>query len=247
MKKQLLRGVLLLVSLVLLLAACSKTPALDYANGVFTNKKTGVSYLPAPACYKAQTLVQANAVAKISYSEMDDMILYEIENADTAKYLTNDSYQLFYASTVTLPELWEMSTDKVNVVRTGTISYANVSITEAEDIAALIDAYQNGVHFSEDEIDVNLTPARYDLEFASSVYPAFYYTLTYWQYDTEVLVYELIEDADSATPTYAGVEVTYEDYEGETYAVYHFGKNLLYNRTTGECYPIGNTVSKYLG
>ena len=59
-------------------------------------------------------------------------------------------------------------------------------------------------------------------------------------------MYELVTDPNDTTPTSDGVKVTYEDYEGESYAVYHFGKRFLYNRTTGECYPLGNTVAKYL-
>lgn len=246
MKKSIFRVAILLAALTLLLTSCA-LPALEHRNnGTFYNKKNDVSYLPAPATYKARTLVSGDKIARIPYKEMDDTVLYAIENADTAKYLTDESYQLYYSSTLTLPEVWEMQVDKINIVSTGSISYSTASITEAQDISEIIAAYQNGVHFSKDEIDVAMIPTRYDLEFSSELYPAFYYTLTYWQFATDVLVYELVTDPNDTTPTYEGVKVTYEDYEGESYAVYHFGKRFLYNRTTGECYPLGNTVAKYL-
>ncbi len=246
MKRNLLRTLLLLLTALLLLSSCSRLPDLDYQNGSFVNKKSGVSYLAAPLTYKAKNRVENGEIAKIPYSKIDDMILYSIDKVDSEQYLTNEESQLFYNSTMTLPALWEMGAERINVVSSATVQYSIVSITESEDISAIINAYQSGVHFSQEEISLELTPKRYDLEFDSSTYPAFYYTLTYWSFPTEVLVYEVIESTEGFTSSYDGIEVTFESFEDETYAVYHFGKYLLYDRVTQQCYPIGDTVAKHL-
>lgn len=246
MKRTLLRTLLLLLLASLLLSSCSKIPELDYSNGSFVNEKSGVSYLAAPLNYKARNYLENGEIAKIPYKKTEDMILYSIDKVDSEKYLTNTESQLFYNSTLKLPALWEMQTEKVNVVTVAEIQHSIVSITEEADIAAIVNAYQNGVHFSHDEISVELTPKRYDLEFASPLYPAFYYVLTYWSFQSEVLVYEVIESTEGFVPSYEGIEVSFETFEDETYAVYHFGKHLVYDRETGECYPIGDAVAKHL-
>ena len=246
MKRNLIRTLLLLLSLVLLLSSCSKIPDLDFENGSYVNKKSGVSYLAAPLTYKARNPVENGEIAKIPYKKTDDMVLYSIDKVDSEKYLSNDEGQLFYNSTLTLPALWEMGVEKINVVSSATVQYSVVSITDAADITAIINAYQSGVHFSHNEISIELTPKRYDLEFDSPRYPAFYYTLTYWSFPTEVLVYEVIESTEGFVSSYEGIEVSFESFEDELYAVYHFGKHLIYNRSTGECYPVGDAVAKHL-
>jgi len=245
-KRNLFRMLVLLMTAVLLLASCAKLPELDYTNGAFVNEKSGVSYLAAPMTYKARNHVENGEIAKIPHTKTEDMILYSIEKIDPEKYLSNDEGQLFYNSTLTLPALWEMGVEQINVVSSATVQYSIVSVTDANDVASIVSAYQSGVHFPSDEISLELTPKRYDLEFESSTYPAFYYTLTYWSFPTEVLVYEVIESQESFSSSYNGIEVTFESFEDELYAVYHFGKTLLYDRLTGECYPIGDAVAKHL-
>ncbi|MBR3894773.1 MAG: hypothetical protein IKJ35_06450 [Clostridia bacterium] len=246
MKRNLFRVLVLLLTALLLLSSCSKLPDFAYADGAYVNEKSGASYLAAPQTYRARNYVENNPVAKIPQGKSQDMIIYSIDKTDSEKYLSNDEGQLFYNSTLTLPALWEMNVEQIKVFSAATTQYSLVSITDVNEIAAIIDAYQNGVHFSQDELELDLSRQRYDLEFASPDHLAFYYTLTYWAFSSEVLVYEIIESVEGFSSSYAGIEVTFETFEDETYAVYHFGKHLLFDRVTGECYPIGDTITKYL-
>lgn len=245
MKKRVLRIGLLLLCAVMLFASCQKAPALEVKNGVYSNPKTDVSYLRAPSCYEATAIVDGTVVARLEQGG-DDILLYAIENVDTKKMIATANYELFYAEGETLPALWEMSANKVQITQTGTVSYALATVEKLEDVEALIEIYQNGASFSEDEIDVGLTPTRYDLKFSSSVYPSFYYNLIYRRYATDVLVYVEIEDVNNFERVYADVPVTTEEENGVYYAVYNFGTEILYNRDTGACWGIGDIVSKYL-
>ena len=246
MNKKIFRAALLLLCIVTLFSSCGKPPKMEVENGNYTNKKSGVTYLRASMNYEAVSIVKGKTVARVAQDKLDDIILYEIENTAPEKLLATGDYELFYAKGTTLPTLWEMNPTKVLLSQTGTISFASASIEDGTDIAALVELYQNGVSFSKDEIDVALTPTRYDLKFASTEYPSFYYTLTYWRFTTDVEVWELIDDPNNFVPSYAGIEVTTEVYKGENYAVYNFGKEILYDRTTGKCYAVGDTVAKYL-
>ena len=96
------------------------------------------------------------------------------------------------------------------------------------------------------EINITLSKEVYDLKFRSNAYPGIYYCVTYWQFEEDVLVYEEIEDANDFTITYPGVEVYTEEYKGDLYAVYNFGRGILYDRITKLCYPVGDIVWNYI-
>lgn len=244
MKTKALHLLLTVLCVSLLLCGCA-APALKVENGVYSHPKTEVSYVRAPLCYEAVAIVENEAVARLKQGG-DDVVLYAIRDTDTAKMIASANYEIFYAKGDRLPELWEMDANRVQVTQTEAVNYAIAVIENGADVQALIELYQNGVWFSEDEIDVGLKPVRYDLKFSSPHYPAFYYTLTYWRFTSDVLVYEVIDDPNNFTPSYAGVEVTTEEDGGEYYAVYNFGREILYNRESGRCYAVGDTVSKYL-
>lgn len=246
MKTKALRLLLTLVGVSLLLCGCA-APALKVENGVYSHPKTDVSYVRAPLCYEAVAIVESEAVARLKQGG-DDVILYAIRDTDTARMIASANYEIFYAEGDRLPELWEMDANRVQITQTGSINYAIAVIENGADVQALVELYHNGVWFSEDEIDENLKPVRYDLKFSSPHYPAFYYVLTYRRYTSDVLVYEDIDDPNSFTPTYSGVEVTVKEYNDGSgyYAEYNFGRELLYHRESGRCYAVGDTVAKYL-
>lgn len=246
MNKKLFRAALLLLCAVTLFSSCGKPPKMEVQNGDYTNKKSGVTYVRASMNYEAVSFVKDKTVARVAQDKLDDIVLYEIENTDPEKMLATENYELFYAKGTALPKLWEMYPTKALITQTGTISFSNATIEDATDLAMLVSLYQNGVSFSKDEIDVGLKPTRYDLKFASAEHPAFYYTLTYWRFTEDVLVYVQIENVNDFEPVYAGIPVTTEVYEGESYAVYNFGKEILCDRVTGNCYAVGDTVAKYL-
>lgn len=242
MKRKVFRAFLLLLCMVTLFTSCGKPPKLEVENGNYTNKKSGVTYLRASMNYEAVSIVKGKTVARVAQDKLDDIILYEIDNTAPEKLLATEDYELFYAKGTTLPTLWEMHPTKVLITQTGTISFSNATIEDAIDVAALVELYRNGVSFQETDMLAGMTPERYDLKFASTEYPAFYYTLTYRRYTEDVKVYVSVDDPNNFVPAYPGVEVTIEDGD----AVYNFGKEILYDRVTGSCYAVGDTVSKYL-
>ena len=251
MKKTLTRLLSLLLCAVLLLSSCNKPIALDVdtKDGSFTNTKTGVTYLPAPNCYEAISILKDRAVARIKYDEMDDVTLYEIEFSTPEKLIASLEGEIFYAKESQLPTVWEMQPEKVYIGQVGAaLDFVVAMIESADDIDALLEIYRDAVPFPEKEmLDDTLTRSRYDLRFYSQHHPAFYYRITYWQFSQDVLVYEVIDSVESFVPTYTNaLEVTFEEDGGELCAVYNFGKGILYDRETKLCYAVGDIVFSYL-
>lgn len=242
MRFRFLRIFALAFSLLMLLSSCSKVPALELKEGdVYVNKKTKVSYTHTSTCYRANAY-SAEPVARIKMKNMDEKLLYSIEGMDENKWLCDADYMVYCAEGEKLPALWEMNVSKVYVNKTVNASLTVASIVDPTDIQALINAYQNGISFVYEDLDDGLAFKRYDLVFADA-YLSYY--LIYLQYEEDVLFYDVIDDPESFTVKYPGVEVTTEEYKGEYYAVYNFGKHLMYNRETGLCYPVNDTLSSY--
>ncbi len=241
MKKLFIRGTLCLLCALLLFSSCGKAPKMEYENGVFTNSKTGISYLPASVNYEAISYQGDTPVARIIQKGMGDLLVYRMSGVAPEKMLSSAHYELFYAVGTTLPTLAEMAPVKVHLCRTAADSiYSLASLDKKDDLAVLVDCYQNGVSFpAADMVDSSLERERYDLKFESKTHPGIYFCLTYWQFDREVLVYEDIKDPNLFVSSYPGVEVEVEPYEdgsGEYYAEYHFGTRLLYDRANDTCY-----------
>ena len=242
MKFRFLRAFALAFSLLMLLISCSKVPALELKEGdVYVNKKTKISYTHTSTCYRANGH-STDPAARIKLKNMDEKLLYSIDGMDETKWLCDEEYMVFCAEGEKMPELWEMNISKVYVNKTVNASYTVTSIVEPADIQALINAYQNGNSFAYEDLDDGLAFKRYDLVFADSDLS---YYLIYLQYEEDVLFYDVIEDPENFTVKYPGVEVTTDEYKGEYYAVYNFGKHLMYNRETGLCYPVTDTLSTY--
>ncbi len=251
MRTVLLRLFPLLLCLLLLLTSCNKPIALDMdaKNSSFTNTKTGVTYLRAPFCYEAISVLKDRATARVKYKAMDDLTLYEIEFADPSQMLATADGELFYAQGTRLPAVWEMQSELIYVGQVGAKKdFVVATIQTTKDIDALVEIYQNAVPFPEKEmLDDTLTRTRYDLRFYSQSYPSVYYRITYWQFSEDVLVYEVIDSIDSFVPSYTNaLEITFEDDGDELCAVYNFGKGLLYDRDTKLCYAVGDIVYSYL-
>ena len=246
MKIRLLKGLTLCFALILLLGSCSRVPTMKMKDGVYVNKKTKISYTQVSSCYRANEYVD-KAVAKIKPKEGHEIILYSIAGMDGKKWLCNEDFSVYCAVGETPPELWEMTILEVFINKTVNASYTLQKITKPEEIAALIAAYQTGPSFdyrdiSHADVTQKPNPTRYDIVFADT---ALSYYLDYLQFEEEVQVWELVTDPAQAEGLYPGVEVTFESYKGETYAVYHFGKHIMYNRETGRCYPVNEILAPY--
>ncbi len=249
MKSKLLCAVLSLLLLLSAFTGCGATK-LKYnaGDGSYKNAKTGITYVHAEEYYEAASVLSDRVVARIANDAK--VTLYEVEGADPAQMIATENLEVFCAEGTVMPKLWEMDVNRIyvgQVIEGATMDNAIATIDEAADITALVELYQNAVPFPESEmLDSMQSRTRYNLRFASPSYRAFYYRLTYWHFDTDVLVYEVIETQDGFTPRYSGATVTFEQDGDELCAVYNFGKNIIFDRVLKECYAVGDTVQQYL-
>ena len=256
MKKVIVRALLPALCLCMLLTACGKTVKLDYDafEGSYRDPKHNVTYLRAEAYYEAVGLREDQPYARIPSKKMEDMVLYQIDGADPSSMLANQYFEIFYAKGTSLPKLEEMDVTKMyvgSVIEGAVMDLTVATVTDVTDINALVALYASGTCFSETEkFEDGTIVSEFNLRFASANYPAFYYRLSYHHYAKDVLVYEVIESAEGFVPTYQGVEVTidesYVEKYGEIYAIYNFGSNILYDQVTGNCYPVGDMIAKYI-
>lgn len=246
----------LLLAVLMLLAGCGNPIKLKYdeKTGEYTDSKHDVTYLRAPMYYEA-----AGVKIDSPYAKLDTKLaqtLYEMDDADPEDMIANEYFEIFYSDRITLPKLWEMGVDSilVGMIMEGAMyDLTVVTIENTQDIEYLIGRYQSAdtVSFPKKEmLDGNNVLESYRLRFGSSAYPAFFYCLEYYQYEEDVVIYEVIESKERFVPTYAGAlstsfDESYVD-RGELYAVYHFGKNILCDPVTGECFAVRDTVAKYL-
>ena len=249
MKKCFMRMLPLLLCATMLLTACSKAPKMTFQDGTYQINGMNVTFEAAPSYYEARSYIKDRPVARLEQGELDDLIFYEIEGVSPEKMISSESYDLFYAVGTKLPELWEMSVTKAHVCQTASVTYSLATLEDDEAIASLIEAYYDGTSFSAKDIDPGLGKSKYDLKFESPLYPGLYYCLTYWQFDSDVLIYQDIDDPNNYDVLYLGVERTvgeYKDAEGGYYVEYNFGKYVLHNRAIGMCWSIGDTVAALL-
>ncbi len=245
---------LLLVTLCLSLAACSRVPTLEYANGQYTNPKTNISYVPVPRTYEAIAYLP-DAVMKIKPEGLEEILLYAVEGLEGNTYLCNASYELFAAAGSTLPAFSQLQLTRALVTQSASISMAITAIGQGEDLTALYKAYAEGPSFPKSEI-LNQPEKSYRIKFEASNLPGMYYTLAYRQFAEEILLYESLPDGDLSKATaYPGFEVTREEYrytdqngveQVEILAVYHMGKGFLYDTEAGRYYPVGAVIAEYL-
>ncbi len=235
----------------LLLASCGRAPKMEYQDGAYRVSGLG-AYVAAPDCYEAKSIRKDKPVARFKQAG-DDLLFYAITGVSTEKMIALDDYTLFCAVGTRLPELWEMDAEIALICQNAAVTYSLAEL-EGEELDGIVAQSRDGAHFSGKEIDPGLDYSVYEIKFESSRYPDFYYSLIYREYSKDVLVYQAINDLDSFEVLYDGVPVTTEEYEYEEngekkvelLAVYNFGKHILYNRATGECFAIDDVVAKKL-
>lgn len=241
----------LLLVLTLLFSSCGAR-FVYVKNGVYRNEKTDITYHIAPSRYEPVGYYESQKVATFKRDKLEDMQLYAVSGTDGKSWLCDkDLMVLFYDASLTLPTLAEMKPNKISLQMSDTISLGMGVIENSAEIDKVVSSYMSGPRFLLTDLDSTAQKTRYDVKFSSTLYPAFYYSLVYYRFEGEALVYQVIEDGVPFTPLYEGVEVTFEDYVYETVvngsvvsmtehqAVYHFGAHILYDRDSGYCYMAG--------
>ena len=211
------------VALVMALSLCACGTKITYngEDGSYTDKK-GNEYLRAPSAYEPVSYESEKAVAKL-VAGIGEFELFQIANAPEGEWLTTADGDVLYLDGVKLPALAEFGTDRVYVCREGESIHAFATLTKANEISALIDAYTNGESIP---YPSRMAEQSLRLRFSSEEYPFLFYRLTYLEYSSDVIVYTT--DAD-------GNEI-------ET----NYGKYFIYNRDEGRCVPVGDVVHAYV-
>ncbi len=245
---------LLCVVLVLscLLTSC-KTPTLKSENGGFRNPQTDVTYYPAAPNYFCKPS-NSEAYARIKVSEGGaDILLYEIEGIDPEIYLASNDYRVYCASGAELPELYDLPCVRVGIYDTQ-VSSNDGNVTEADEILALKKLHKSGVHVALNTIGIYVENSTwYDLRFmGEGAYKGIYFELKYGVFNEDVIVTEFVsKDVNGhMIDLYPGVpyELGQEMYDGNMRDVvsYNFGKEILCDMSTGNCYRIENSLLPYV-
>ena len=236
------------------LTAC-KAPALKKEeNGGFRNPQTNICYYPAPLNYYAKPMGE-DPYARIKLENGgDDILLYVIDELDPEFYLVTNAYAVYCAKGKELPALYDLPCTRVGIYDTQVASNDG-NITDEKEILALKELHKSGTFTSLENVGlyVDNTTEWYDLHFmGENEYKGVYYQLKYGIFTEDVLITELVEkDANGHfTDLYPGVpyKIEQKTFEGREYtvAVYNFGKEIMCDMTTGNCYMIENSLLSYI-
>ena len=256
--KRTLSTALLCAILVLscLLTAC-RAPALKKEDdGGFRNPKTDIVYYPASSNYRANPYGK-DPYARIKVNEeTEGFQLYEIEDLDPEIYLVSNAFVVYCADGAMLPKLSNFTCDRVGIYDTQ-VSSNDGNITDLQMIAELKKLHQSEVFIARENITIyglineDLTDDWYDLHFmGSGEYKGIYYQLKYIVYSHDIIITEIVEDPDNFVDVYPGVpyELMWETYDNEEYYVakYNFGKEIMHDEITGNCYRIETSLLPYI-
>ena len=182
------------------------------------------------------------------------MLLYQIEDLDPELYLISDSYTLYCAEGTELPELFDLPCTRVGIYDTQVASNDG-NITDETSIDALKNLHKNGTFTSLENVSLyaDNSTSWYDLHFfGDGEYKGIYYQLKYGVFVEDVIITELVEkDANGHIINhYPGMTPTIEEeiYGGKTYTVakYNFGKEIMCDMITGNCYMIESSLLPYI-
>ena len=181
MKISLIRTALLVLAallLVLPLASCGVT--LKSGDKGLYDERNDISYCHASPVYEAISLVKE--YGKLNVTGQESYVLHTIPGTSPSKMLATEDFNIVYASDIDMPTLLEMAP---TILRICNDSMEIKRFEDAVAIAALVNTYETG-----NSIDYpGLTPIRsYKARFESVLYPGFYYTLTYVEYGSDLII-----------------------------------------------------------
>ena len=171
-------SLLVIFSLLITLASCTKGNAFVVREGNFVDKETGIEYISTSWEYEP---ISVSDEIYGEYSELNDLLFYVMDGVDPQKYICDNMETVYYAKGLTMPSLNEMEIDYVNVYNQ--YDELVVHINDMEFIAKLVDAFVNGYNsyssiYLTNEVDIK-TNQR--IKFADSD-EGFYYVLAYVEY-----------------------------------------------------------------
>ena len=218
-----------ILALVMLLSACG-VPTLKYdaAQKGYVRNSDGIVFRAAPQNYVAAAMDTENPIAKLVLEDKK-LNVYTVcgtENGtdmDTNVWLADEEYKLYCADGTVLPKLWEMQVNRISILQNTTEAFGMGRVTDADEIATVVDAYQNGPTYS--AVDLRHVIAlltyrtdynKYTLSFSSANYAGLCYTLTFYHFESDVY---LTPDGSDEEPV-------------------NVGKNIILDPETGLCYAV---------
>lgn len=138
-KRSILCIVLALLCVCSLLTSCGKLHKIKAdGNGGYIDKKTGITYYDAPACFEPFSYTE-------EYAKYGDSTLCRIADLDPENWLCNpDTDAVYYSSDITLPSFEEMTIKEIKLCYRDVYTFQFAVITDADEIAKVKDVYQNG-------------------------------------------------------------------------------------------------------
>lgn len=147
------------------------------------NKKDGTVYLHASPVYEAVDLLDERG--KLVVTDSESYKLYTIPDMDEIRWLATEEKYILYTEDTKLPTLQEMAPYEVDICVDATTIHTVAKITDVTEIASLVAAFST----NQSVTYPGTTPLRnYRVRFESDLYPGFYYTLTYVEYGSDLVI-----------------------------------------------------------
>ena len=177
LKKTLL--ILLAVTLCALSLASCKATLKPGDNGLYDNQ-TKITYSHASTVYEATRL--GKEYGKLALTQKESYALYTIPGADPTEMLATEDFNIIYSSDMTLPTLKEMAPTVLRICSDA------IELKRIEDkalVEKVAKAYADGTSL---EYPGTTPQKSYKARFESVDHPGFYYTLTYLEYSSDLVV-----------------------------------------------------------
>ena len=147
------------------------------------NAKTKISYSHASPVYEATSLLKE--CGKLTVTDSESYVLYTIPGTKPEDMMATEDFNIVYSSDLDMPTLQEMDP---TVLRVCNDDMELKRIEDAAVVARVVKAYVEGTSVEYP----GTTPQRsYKARFESPDHPGFYYTLTYVEYATDLVVDEV--------------------------------------------------------
>ena len=190
--KKIIALILCVATVLALLTFVSCGKSLEYKDGYYYCPQNGVSYQVVSFEYEPVAMGKEYATLEEGLSVIK---LYEIQNADPEKWLASDDGTLFCAADEKIPTLKEMSVDNILVCYESVATVSIARITDADDVAAVIDNYLSG-----ETVEYPIGDEQEEflkIKMSSEKYPWLYYSLAYVEFAADVYEYDYPESLEN--------------------------------------------------
>ena len=238
-KMKIIKTALIMLIACIALVSCANS-RFSSSGTLLKDKHTNTEYNVAPSCYEPVSLGKEIAREdKGSYEK----VYYQMGELSESEWLTDDSYNVFYAEGIKLPTFEEMMCNRLLVCKDTDQLVSLFDITDSTLVSAVIEGYLNG------------EPSKYislgshsvlKLKFRSAVYPYLQYSLTYYEYPDGCVYEDTTSDIENykylANDEFVDISVT-ENSDG-TYTVrYDYGSYFIHNEADGTYVKVGKDLA----